>query len=309
MIKKKILTTILFILFFLNKPLIADIEILITVDNEIITNHDLKKEISYLEILNPNLIKLNDDQKLELAKNSLINEIVKKKEIKKYLVIESENEFTDAYLKDLYTRSNFNNELEFKEKLKQKNNYTLSQIREKIDVELFWNELIYLKYKNQINVDEEVLIEKVDSLKGNTKEEFFLSEIVFKKKKDIKLENFIQEINLSIREIGFNNTANIYSISDSAKYGGKLGWISKNSLSKPIYKKLKLINKGDFTDTIMLGNSFLILKIEDVRITESIIDKEKEIKRLIKLETNKQLNSFSKIYFDKSKINYSINEK
>ena len=29
---------------------------------------------------------------------------------------------------------------------------------------------------------------------------------------------------------------------------------------------------------------------------------------MIKFETNKQLNQFSKIYFDKSKINYSINE-
>ena len=31
-------------------------------------------------------------------------------------------------------------------------------------------------------------------------------------------------------------------------------------------------------------------------------------KKMIKFETNKQLNQFSKIYFDKSKINYSINE-
>ena len=29
---------------------------------------------------------------------------------------------------------------------------------------------------------------------------------------------------------------------------------------------------------------------------------------MIKYETNKQLNQFSRIYFEKSKINYSINE-
>ena len=29
---------------------------------------------------------------------------------------------------------------------------------------------------------------------------------------------------------------------------------------------------------------------------------------MVKFETNKQLNQFSKIYFDKSKINYTINE-
>ena len=53
----------------------------------------------------------------------------------------------------------------------------------------------------------------------------------------------------------------------------------------------------------------LILKIEEIRINEIKINKEKEIERLIQVETNKQLNQFSKIYFDKSKINYSINEK
>ena len=30
-------------------------------------------------------------------------------------------------------------------------------------------------------------------------------------------------LNLSINEIGFNNTANIFSISESGKLGGKLG--------------------------------------------------------------------------------------
>ena len=57
-----------------------------------------------------------------------------------------------------------------------------------------------------------------------------------------------------------------------------------------------------------LGNDFLILKIEEIRFKEIIIDKKKEINKLIELETNKQLNKFSSIYFDKSKINYSINE-
>ena len=69
------------------------------------------------------------------------------------------------------------------------------------------------------------------------------------------------------------------------------------------------MEKDEFTDLIKIGNDFLILKIEDIKIQESIIDKDKEIERLISLETNNQLNRFSKIYFNKSKLNYSINEK
>ena len=308
MIRKKIFAIIIFLLFSSNKLLFADIEIIAKVDNEIITNYDLIKEINYLEILNPNLTELKDKQKLELAKNSLINEIVKKKEIKKYLKIES-NQFTEDYLQNLYSKLNISNEEEFKKKLKEKNVYNLSKVIDKINIDLFWNELIYLKYKDQVNINKENLISKVKNLENKSQKEFFLSEIVFLKKKDVNLDDFIQEIKLSINEIGFNNTANVYSISESSKLGGKLGWVSENSLSKQISEKLKLINIGEYTGTLKLGNNFLILKIEDVKEGEIKIDKEEELEKLIKIETNKQLNKYSKIYFDKTKINYSINEK
>jgi len=131
-----------------------------------------------------------------------------------------------------------------------------------------------------------------------------LSEIVFKIDKTLSEDL----INLSIKEIGFNNTANVYSISNSAKFGGKLGWVNESSLSKQIIEKLKLVEEGNFTDVIKIGNNYLILKLEKIKITEVKIDKDKEIERLVQIETNKQLNQLSNIYFNKSKINYSINE-
>ena len=307
MIKKNICAIIVILLFSSNKLLLADLKILVKIDNEIITNHDLIKEINYLEILNPNLADLKDAQKLEIAKNSLINEIIKNKEINKFLEIDNDNPFTKDYLKNLYSKLNINSEEEFKKKLKEKNVYDLSKIKDKINIELYWNELIFIKYKNQVNVNREDLISKIDNLEN--KKEFFLSEIVFVKKKNLNLNDFIQEIKLSINEIGFNNTANIYSISESAKFGGKLGWVIEDSLSEPINEKIKIINIGEYTDVMKFGNNFLILKVEDVRVNELKVDKEKQIEKLIKLETNKQLNKFSKIYFDKTKINYSINEK
>ena len=41
---------------------------------------------------------------------------------------------------------------------------------------------------------------------------------------------------------------------------------------------------------------------------KKIIDNEKELRNLIKIEENRQLNNFSKIYFDKLQINTKINE-
>ena len=53
----------------------------------------------------------------------------------------------------------------------------------------------------------------------------------------------------------------------------------------------------------------MILKVDKIKTNEIKIDKKKELEKLIQVETNKQLNQFSRIFFDKSKINYSINEK
>ncbi len=301
---------IFYFLFFivLSNDLYSNIIIKVKVNDEIITNIDIEKEAEYLKILNPNLNQLNDDKVLELAKISLVNEIIKKKEILKFIDINKNNEFVEEYLKNLYSKLNYNSENEFKNELNSKNNYSIDEIKEKIKLELLWNELIYNKYNQQLKIDKEKLINKINNIKNESQKEYFLSEIIFKKKKDESLENLVNQIKLSINDIGFNNTANIYSISESSKFGGKLGWVNENSLSNLISDKLSILNEGEYSDIIQIGNSYLLLKIDQIKISEIKIDKQKELNKLIQLETNKQLNQFSRIYFNKSKINYSINE-
>ena len=289
----------------MHKISIANINIVITVDNEIITNYDLKKESNYLKILNPNLSELDDNQIIKLAKNSLINEIIKKKELEKYINLNDENLLVDQYINELYKKLDIDSEENFQIFLKKNNSFSIDEVKKKIKLELFWNELIYSKYVNQLEIDKDAIVKKVDSLDGNKVKEYLLSEIVFKIDKTLSEDL----INLSIKEIGFNNTANVYSISNSAKFGGKLGWVNESSLSKQIIEKLKLVEEGNFTDVIKIGNNYLILKLEKIKITEIKIDKDKEIEKLVQIETNKQLNQLSNIYFNKSKINYSINEK
>ena len=308
MIKKIILILVFFQTIFLSKILFADVSIVAKIDNEIITNYDVRKESYYLKILNPNLKNLENKQILRLAKISLINEIIKKKELEKFPNLIEKEEILNQYLENLYLRLNFNDEGEFLEELEKNSNYDLDQIKQKINIELLWNELIFLKYKDQLNIKNELIMKQIDELEGENQKEFFLSEIVFNKKKDITLENLIEEIKLSISEIGFNNTANIYSVSESSKFGGKVGWVKQNSLSKLIYEKLNNLDEGKYTDVIKLSNNFLILKIDQIRINKIKIDKDKEYQKLVQIETNKQLNQFSRIYFDKSKMNYTINE-
>lgn len=280
----------------------------VSVDKEIITNVDIEKEIDYLKILNPNLSSLDEKEITNLAKKSLVNEIIKKKEIDKFIISEPDIEIEENLLKNLYSRLNLTKE-QFENLLIQKNNYTLTEIKKKLKIEILWNDLVFFKFNNQVKIDEKKLLTRINKLSTKEKKEYLLSEIIFEKEVNQNLEELINKVKTSISEIGFDNTANIYSISDSSKFGGKIGWVDEASLSNLINKNLINKEKNQITDVIQIGNNYIILMINDIRYSKKIIDKDKELKKLIEFEKNRQLNQLSKIYFNKSKLNYSINEK
>ena len=307
MIKKKIFLILLF--FFSSSYAFSNENVFISVyvDDKIITNIDIKKESEYLKILNPNLEKLEVNKIREIAKKSLINEIIKKEEINKFLDLKKNNPLENEMLDNLYNKLNVDQN-SFKNILINNKSYTLNEVKEKLKVEIFWNDLIYLRYKNQIKIDKDSLSNKIASLSNNEVKEYSLLEIIFEKNKDENLDVLIGKIKNSISEIGFNNTANIYSISDSSKFGGKIGWVEETSLSKKITNELDNLKIGEYTNIIQIGNNFLILMVDDIKFKKLSINKEDELKKMIKFETNKQLTQFSKIFFNKSKINYRIND-
>lgn len=309
MLKKLIFLYLIFALTITKSIAANNLFIVINVNDQIITNHDIKKEMDYLKMLNPKLTDLNIKKVFKISKDSLVNEIIKRKEVEKFIDLSLENPYVNQQLESLYSKLNFESISSFEKHLLNSSNYTLSEIKEKIKIEIAWNELIYFRYKDQLKIDKEKLLIKIDKFQKEVRNEYQLSEIVFNSKKNQDLESLIKEIKLSIKEAGFENTANIYSISDSSKLGGQIGWVNENNLSEKISKEFKNISKDQITNVIQIGNSYLILKINDMREINIPINRQDELNKMIKFETNKQLNQFSKIFFDKSKINYSINEK
>ena len=101
----------------------------------------------------------------------------------------------------------------------------------------------------------------------------------------------------------------MYSITDSSKFGGKIGWIKKKGLSKKIYEKIKNLEINEVSDAIEIKNNLIFLKIDDVKDIKKIIDKDKELQKLISIEKNKKLEDYSRLYFNRVKANYFINEK
>ena len=138
--------------------------------------------------------------------------------------------------------------------------------------------------------------------------EYLLSEILIEADNKNNFEKKLSFINKIIQEKNFAAAALKYSISDTSKNGGKLGWIRENALNKTIKKQLNLTKIGETTNPITVPGGFLILKIEDLKEIEIKLDLNKEIKNIIDKQTNEQLSMFSNIYFNKLKKNIEINE-
>ena len=301
---------ILFLLLIISfKPSTAEnFYIVYKVNNEIITNSDIEKEYRYLVSLNNQLKNLEKQKIIELSKESALREKLKKIELIKYFDLKTINIDIDNYLENFYRNLNIKNKKEFEEYL-QSNNISLNYVRKKIEIEILWNQLIYDRYIGQINIDRNQLKEKVKKLISTKKQKkYSLSEILFDIENNSNFEKKLENINQSISEIGFKNTANIYSISDSSKFGGKIGWIEEQKLSTKILEQLKALEVGQYTSPIQVGSSFLILKIEEIKYENAIINEDEELNKMIQFETSKQLDQFSKIFYEKIKINSFINE-
>tara|TARA_B100000424_G_C22869984_1_gene463272 strand:+ start:145 stop:1080 length:936 start_codon:yes stop_codon:yes gene_type:complete len=307
--KRKIIFFCL-VFFSLNNIAFSEIslKIIMKVNSEIITSYDLEKMRNYLLVLNPKLKEMDKEQILEISKKSLIKETIRKNEILKYKELNLQNPKIEFILNDMIKNLGFQNLTQFQSYL-EKFDVSINDIKEKIEIENQWKSLVYARYSKSLKIDLESLKKQIENTnKKNFLLEYNLSEIIFTKKNNLSLDELINEIQDSIKNIGFENTAILYSISDTSKVGGKIGWIKKNNLSIDIIRYLEKIELNTSADPIKIDNNFLILKINDKRKTPLEINKQKELDKLVMIEKAKQLDKFSNIFYNKIKLNSKINE-
>ena len=283
--------------------------IVIKVNNEIITNIDIENEIRYLVALNNELKETSEEILKNLAKQSVIKEKIKKKEVSKYFKFNTSQEYLDTIIKSYYTKLGIDSLENFKIYL-QEYDLELDVVKNKIEIELLWNQLIGRQYQDQIIINKKDLENKVEKyLKENElTKEFNLSEIVFQIKNDNEIIEKKNLIKKDIVEKGFKSAANIYSISESSKFGGELGWIKSNQLSNKILDILTNLSIDEISEPIKIPNGYMILKINDIREITIEKDKEKLLDELIKVETNNKYSQFSIIHYNKLKLNSVISE-
>ena len=306
---KKYLFTLLILFLLFNYSFASEVKIIKRINNEIITNIDIEIEYNYLIALNNDLKKISKNEGLEIAEESLIREKIKLIELKKNFSIENfkENDLSNKILESFYQKLGLNNEKSFEVYL-QTFNLTLGQVKKKIKYEILWNQLIGAKFINQIDIDKEMLKERIrqDKLNFIDITEYDLSEIVFQAKNQNDLRSKLNKIKLDIDMNGFSAAANRFSTSNSSKFGGKIGKVKENQLSKKIQQELNKINTGQITNPINIGNGFIILYLHDKKINKFEEDEEMILKKMIEFERTKQFGQFSRVYFNKIKINTEI---
>ena len=306
---KKIIVGI-FVFLSINNFEIVNSEIFIKakVNNQIITNFDVKNEKNYLLALNPNLRNLPDESINRYAIDSVINEKIKKIEIeKKYEILENKN-VIDKVIQDLYSGIGISNLEEFKAHL-IKHNINLSTVKKKIAIEIAWNDYIVQKFNNSVLVDESKIRDKINKLsEKNFIDNILLSEIIFTINENENFEKKLEIIEESINKIGFEETAKIYSISESKKSGGKIGWVYKSQLSNKISKQIENIKVGEFTKPMTVPGGFIILKLVDKKNKLVEINEEEEFRKAMNFETNRQLTMYSTLHYKRIYNKAVINE-
>ena len=299
---------ILTLVMFPLKIAYCEVFIVAKVNQEIITNIDLDFEKRYLVSLNPNLKKLDQNRIKEYAKNSLINEKIKKIEIEKIFKIVPNETLLSKVIADIYSSIGISSLSEFESYLSQ-NKIDIKRVKEKISIEIAWNDLIVKIFANEIEIDQNFLIQEIEKIGEKKIDKLLISEIIFTINEKKELKPKYEEIKKSINEIGFEETARIYSLSDSKKSGGNLGWIYKNQLSKNVRESLNEIQIGGFTEPIVTSGGFLILKLNDLKTEDVKINKDAQLKKMIEFERERQFTRFSTLYYKRVFNNTEINEK
>ena len=199
MIKDKFFIFLVCIFFIFNQAC-ASIEnkILVKIENEIISTIDVNNESKYLITLNKNIQKLDQQEIFELSKKSIIREKIKEIEIhKNFKNPKIPDKFLEQILRNVYRTLEINDLSSFKKYLKT-NNIDYEYVKNKIQTEALWNELIMKIYSSKIKINVNEIKQSIIKNSNNLSKSYLLSEISFEISKTKELDSYFEKIRETI---------------------------------------------------------------------------------------------------------------
>ena len=128
--KKTIILVLIFFLFSNFSYSKINFQIIMKVNNQIVTTYDLEKESNYLLALNPKLKEMDKNDLTELAKQSMIKEMIRKSEILKYKQLNMQDPQINSVLNNILQSLNFSNQSQL-EKYLTNYNVTIDDLKKK----------------------------------------------------------------------------------------------------------------------------------------------------------------------------------
>ena len=305
--KTLIIFSTYFFLFSISNSQIAN-KIVVSVDNEIITEYDIKVENEFFFFINQSKKRnVNIKDLNEFSYNNLLIEKIKKITLSKIANSKINKEMIDNQLENVSKKYGYDSLELLVSNINQNKYFDFNNLKEKIEIELKWNELIYNKYINQVTIDKQKLVARVEKIaKKSLINEYSISEIFISGESNEILENKKNNVIKSLKLIGFKDTAIKYSETSSAINSGEIGWVKEDFLSSDINEIVKNLKIGEYSKPIMKNNGYMFLKINDKRQKKAKINKDIVLKNLMNEEKDRILNQFSLIYFNQLKNNSVI---
>ena len=305
---KKIFFALIFLLQ--SQTLFADIsnKIVLTVGSLPITLYDLKQEVKLLSILNPGQLENQSIEDLQsLGIESLTIKKIKEQEIKKNKLDNTEDEEFIEYEISRVLKS-LNMDKPALERVFAENQLEISDLKNHISIEIKWNRLVYGMYQNKIKIDEESVNKKVEeySMKENSYDEYFLSEIIVPVSDSQNPNEVYQKVKSRLFSEKFENVAREISISQTRDAGGEVGWVNEKTIAEIVIKKIKDLNVGEITSPILIPEGIMIIKLNNKREIKNEINKDQLKRKIILNERDKMLTTYSKMYLNKLKSNTMI---
>ena len=293
-------------LFFLEKTLASSQgKIVLKVENEIITNFEVKNKILTLLLLsNQELNQQNIDKYKKEVLNILIENKLKKIEVKKYKIKKDSNKI-NSYIKSI------SGDVSLIKKKFFENNLDYELYYDELEVEFMWQKLIYELYKKKIDINEAQLNNDLELFLNENAviKEFRIAEIEAFFKDENEYEKIILEIEQDIKDNGFEATALKFN-KTSVSNNSDLGWINSKSLSPEIFNMLDKMKIGEITKPIKRQNALIFLKLTDKRLSKKEdLEINKLKNQILNKKKNEQFNLYSKSHLLKLKNNSLIEYK
>lgn len=239
-------------------------KIIAKIDNELVTNYDVKnKIITALVLADKEINQKNIDNLKRKSLEDLIQNRLKKIELKKY------NFKRDINRINSYLNSISNNNIEELKSAFKENNIDYKIFVDEIDTEFKWRKLIYNTYSKKIEIDPTSInneIKKITQSKINLVK-LNLSEIEILSNNDDRDNEKINQVENEIKNFSFEDAVLKFSVAASSNNKGLIGWVNSSSLSNEILKILNKLEIGQVSEPIRKQNKIIFLKLNDKKVS------------------------------------------